>query len=113
MSCLRFSVSSRSRHTRCAVVTGVQTCALPISLARARDREPRHRPALILLDLRLPLRPGTEVLKLLRKQPETEHSPLVIVSGSNRANEIEARRVGKECVSTCRSRWSPSHLKKK
>src|SRR3546814_17724385 len=21
----------------------------------------------------------------------------------------EARRVGKECVSTCRSRWSPSH----
>src|SRR3546814_18707881 len=23
------------------------------------------------------------------------------------------RRVGKECVSTCRSRWSPSHQKKK
>src|SRR3546814_19506946 len=25
----------------------------------------------------------------------------------------EERRVGKECVSTCRSRWSPSHQKKK
>src|SRR3546814_16863818 len=25
----------------------------------------------------------------------------------------EERRVGKECVSTCRSRWSPSHHKKK
>src|SRR3546814_18377619 len=25
----------------------------------------------------------------------------------------EARRVGKECVSTCRSRWSPEHSKKK
>src|SRR3546814_13162125 len=24
----------------------------------------------------------------------------------------EERRVGKECVSTCRSRWSPSHKKK-
>src|SRR3546814_20184663 len=24
----------------------------------------------------------------------------------------EERRVGKECVSTCRSRWSPSHSKK-
>src|SRR3546814_18887843 len=24
----------------------------------------------------------------------------------------EERRVGKECVSTCRSRWSPSHYKK-
>src|SRR3546814_15568963 len=25
----------------------------------------------------------------------------------------EERRVGTECVSTCRSRWSPSHYKKK
>src|SRR3546814_11873586 len=25
----------------------------------------------------------------------------------------EERRVGKECVSTCRSRWSPYHQKKK
>src|SRR3546814_19711798 len=25
----------------------------------------------------------------------------------------EERRVGKECVSTCRSRWSPSHTQKK
>src|SRR3546814_17836527 len=25
----------------------------------------------------------------------------------------EALRVGKECVSTCRSRWSPTHEKKK
>src|SRR3546814_11119764 len=25
----------------------------------------------------------------------------------------EERRVGKECVSQCRSRWSPYHLKKK
>src|SRR3546814_9180319 len=27
-----FLFSSRRRHTRCALVTGVQTCALPISL---------------------------------------------------------------------------------
>src|SRR3546814_341805 len=26
-----FFLSSRRRHTRCALVTGVQTCALPIS----------------------------------------------------------------------------------
>src|SRR3546814_11981587 len=30
-----FFFSSRRRHTRCAVVTGVQTCALPISRGRA------------------------------------------------------------------------------
>src|SRR3546814_7879148 len=30
---LCFFFSSRRRHTKCALVTGVQTCALPISLA--------------------------------------------------------------------------------
>src|SRR3546814_9864461 len=29
-----FFFSSRRRHTRCALVTGVQTCALPISFTR-------------------------------------------------------------------------------
>src|SRR3546814_14048124 len=29
-----FFFSSRRRHTRCALATGVQTCALPFSLAR-------------------------------------------------------------------------------
>src|SRR3546814_4760394 len=29
--CVLFCFSSRRRHTRCALVTGVQTCALPIS----------------------------------------------------------------------------------
>src|SRR3546814_7232595 len=29
-----FFFSSRRRHTRCALVTGVQTCALPISLVQ-------------------------------------------------------------------------------
>src|SRR3546814_3502482 len=32
-----FFFSSRRRHTRCALVTGVQTCALPICLVRAAD----------------------------------------------------------------------------
>src|SRR3546814_2344231 len=29
-ACVCFFFSSRRRHTRCALVTGVQTCALPI-----------------------------------------------------------------------------------
>src|SRR3546814_7567553 len=33
-----FFFSSRRRHTRCALVTGVQTCALPISSHRRRCR---------------------------------------------------------------------------
>src|SRR3546814_19093051 len=37
MLCFVFFFSSRRRHTRCALVTGVQTCALPISLLEAGD----------------------------------------------------------------------------
>src|SRR3546814_6098186 len=33
--CVVFFFSSRRRHTRCALVTGVQTCALPIWRAGA------------------------------------------------------------------------------
>src|SRR3546814_8743913 len=35
--CTYFCFSSRRRHTRCALVTGVQTCALPISVAPAGE----------------------------------------------------------------------------
>src|SRR3546814_4309142 len=38
--CCFFFFSSRRRHTRCALVTGVQTCALPI-LERLRQEEGR------------------------------------------------------------------------
>src|SRR3546814_8994944 len=34
-----FFFSSRRRHTRCALVTGVQTCALPIFIPLPRDLE--------------------------------------------------------------------------
>src|SRR3546814_10290524 len=36
-----FFFSSRRRHTRCALVTGVQTCALPISLPLDQPRPAR------------------------------------------------------------------------
>src|SRR3546814_5250890 len=84
-----FFFSSRRRHTRCALVTGVQTCALPISascrfiltMKGAKDRS-----------IRSSVPPRREVN--------------VQANGTDRSEE---RRVGKECVSTCRSRWSPYH----
>src|SRR3546814_18856903 len=39
--------------------------------------------------------------------------PRSIAVGPVRTQRSEERRVGKECVSTCRSRWSPYHSKKK
>src|SRR3546814_3714868 len=32
-----------------------------------------------------------------------------VAAGRRPADRSEERRVGKECVSTCRSRWSPYH----
>src|SRR3546814_19388989 len=46
---LFFFFSSRRRHTRCALVTGVQTCALPIYVAIAAEVAQRRR----LVDQRL------------------------------------------------------------
>src|SRR3546814_8111912 len=39
-----FFFSSRRRHTRCALVTGVQTCALPILAAVYSNRLKRGMP---------------------------------------------------------------------
>src|SRR3546814_8405302 len=38
-----FFFSSRRRHTRCAVVTGVQTCALPILASRTAPQAKLNR----------------------------------------------------------------------
>src|SRR3546814_9357639 len=38
-----FFCSSRRRHTRCALVTGVQTCALPIFAILMLARQPHRR----------------------------------------------------------------------
>src|SRR3546814_19299180 len=45
---------------------------------------------------------------------DVEHAHRASQPGSTQPFErSEERRVGKECVSTCRSRWSPYHYKKK
>src|SRR3546814_19211662 len=44
---------------------------------------------------------------------ETEDMVLEASIGMFSEDRSEERRVGKECVSTCRSRWSPYHSKKK
>src|SRR3546814_4455254 len=88
---LLFFFSSRRRHTRCALVTGVQTCALPILFDMIRKGE-------LSLDQTFTVRPETW---------QKWHGP---AAGSTMfLSRSEERRVGKECVSTCRSRWSPYH----
>src|SRR3546814_3442607 len=91
-----FFFSSRRRHTRCALVTGVQTCALPISSLVYAVRWKRALQAGLIV--------GAILFLLSRGIPWVGSGaidPAVMRS--------EERRVGKECVSTCRSRWSPYH----
>src|SRR3546814_4415621 len=100
---LFFFLSSRRRHTRCALVTGVQTCALPIS-----RRSLLGRGELRLQSLHLVRQVGVLTLgdvELVRRRLDGA------VDAGQRLFEVrsEERRVGKECVSTCRSRWSPYH----
>src|SRR3546814_9779216 len=47
---------------------------------------------------------GGQVASVLQRRAEIDHRFRII--GPDRSEE---RRVGKECVSTCRSRWSPYH----
>src|SRR3546814_16934990 len=48
---------------------------------------------------------GPKRLQLSATGPATVKAGDIMVSG----DRSEERRVGKECVSTCRSRWSPYH----
>lgn len=53
----------------------------------------KQKPALVLLDLMLPDRPGTEVCRILKSSPETRHIPIIMVTAC--ADEID-RVVGFE-----------------
>src|SRR3546814_6471689 len=58
------------------------------------------------------LNPPLEVLErgaFETKPRPTEGSAAVIIIAAAAFVRSEERRVGKECVSTCRSRWSPNH----
>src|SRR2546429_1762129 len=84
---------------RDVAVTGVQTCALPISRRGLRQREAREPRGIGGPELEPPhfeqveeLHPGADPLRPRERV-------------SDRRARSEERRVGKEC----RSRWSPYH----
>src|SRR3546814_1940212 len=104
-----FFFSSRRRHTRCALVTGVQTCALPISCTCRRD-ELLETPG---ADVRILMLTRHEERRLLERLENVQSLDDLERVQQRMLDQLgirsEERRVGKECVSTCRSRWSPYH----
>src|SRR3546814_15958101 len=102
-----FFFASRRRHTRCALVTGVQTCALPIFLSGER-KIASDGSTISGLGLYI-VTPMAERLSWQLKIRQTDSNGTIVRLSPGRSAE---RRVGKECVSTCRSRWSPYHYNK-
>src|SRR3546814_15577648 len=133
--CVFFFFSSRRRHTRCALVTGVQTCALPISFFLLGPGANMLSMGGGTADPSADSRSGTNVACDTEGERfacnvfgSTHQVWGSLISGYQRptlnfftdqnrsgcgaaqaAMRSEERRVGKECVSTCRSWWSPYH----
>src|SRR3546814_13308692 len=92
-----FFFSSRRRQTRCALVTGVQTCALPISIrpdpcAGGPGEGGRDRACELLPERRRRQPPQGHRLPRPRRRARSR------ADGQGRRSE--ERRVGKECVSS-------------
>src|SRR3546814_5966541 len=102
-----FFFASRRRHTRCALVTGVQTCALPIFGAFFL---PFTGPAGGHLQIVTPPHFRGRVSALFG----LAFNLIGMCLGPPTVGFLtdfrsEERRVGKAFVSTCRYRWSPYH----
>src|SRR2546422_8537689 len=81
---------------RDVAVTGVQTCALPISIHQSIDRE-------VLVPQRA--REAEIEVRVHVRDLDARLPVLVHVGDGPFVDRSEERRVGKEC----RSRWSPYH----
>src|SRR3546814_5611039 len=79
MNSVVYFFSSRRRHTRCALVTGVQTCALPISKARETvETKKAHGHEVLLTYLR-------SHVEQIGSRPDGR-KPVLIEIGSTREN---------------------------
>src|SRR3546814_2119329 len=113
--CVVLFFSSRRRHTRCSLVTGVQTCALPISPHAQFMRSGSKMGPVTLVDTMIhdgltdafnSYHMGITAENLAeRYQITREEQDRFAVASQNKAEaRTEERRVREECVSTCRSR---------
>src|SRR3546814_9502546 len=99
-----FFFSSRRRHTRCALVTGVQTCALPIYLREiAVECDHRDEAADIAGRLAGIVQAGGRIEPYRGARIGEEGSAPALLRRDVGARSAE-RRVGTVCVRTGRSR---------
>src|SRR3546814_12019146 len=99
-----------TRQTRCALVAGVQTCGLPIFVQGVGFGIPFVALFTQLFAYRRLTKTGTTLWDT-SAGAVVLHKKWGVVRAlvCTAAVRSEERRVGKGCVSTCRSRWSPYH----
>src|SRR3546814_1187913 len=97
---LFFFFSSRRVHTRCALVTGVQTCALPISVGLDRGQEDARVERADRVAV-----PGAPFREHADRMPRAQPRHPCPATPPPDAGRKEERRGGKECVSPCSTRW--------
>src|SRR3546814_12330010 len=112
MKSVYFFFSSRRRHTRCALVTGVQTCALPICSARTDRRRRRRQSVGDGQGRACPARSAQRTRAARRDLDRGVGYGCGLGAGYRDARRSEERRVGEEGGSTSISRWSSVHSKK-
>src|SRR3546814_5644537 len=107
-----FCFSSRRRHTGCALVTGVQTCALPISRLVLFREAVADRLAEADADdgeraLNVPPQDRVVAEQPVEGEPRGRDGHPRALPHDGDGERSEERRVGKEWVSTGSSRWAP------
>src|SRR3546814_11499713 len=109
-------MARRARHFWKAVLTAlaVASLALPPALA-AMSNADRIRDTTLSETLLGQFTPASGDERLIARynkmsaEQRGNFSFTPALTDRGRQNRTEERRVGKECVSTCRSRWSPYH----
>src|SRR3546814_13958239 len=94
----------------CALVTGVQTCALPISavLSFASPAAAQSMDHSSMPGMTMPVEPKKPVAETVPvPQPQSEPAPMPEMDHGICPARLEDRRVGKERVSKFRFRGSP------
>src|SRR3546814_17651612 len=117
-----FFFSSRRRHTRCALVTGVQTCALPIypdpagAFDQALACSPKRKRLLAEADAARAQAKVAKASALPQLSAQMSYNQIIgtraglaVTAQTGGGLRSEERRVENKCVSTCRSRRSQLH----
>ena len=74
----------------CVVEDGQQATDYLEGQGDYADRETYPLPAIVFLDLKLPLKGGLQVLEWIRKQPALENLVIVVLTSSNEPSDLRA-----------------------